>query len=95
MKDIHIGAHINTRSLVYTNPIAKYITSLRFRDVFNKKTSYLRLVNTFYGFLYIKQHYSLLYLLFIMNPIFFASKTLKQTFKADASMFLIKSETYM
>ena len=26
MKDIHIGAHINTRSLVFTNPIAKYIT---------------------------------------------------------------------
>ena len=28
MKDIHIGAHINTRSLVFTNPIAKYITVL-------------------------------------------------------------------
>ena len=26
MKDIHIGAHINTCSLVFTNPIAKYIT---------------------------------------------------------------------
>ena len=26
MKDIHIGAHINTRSLVFTNPIAKFIT---------------------------------------------------------------------
>ena len=26
MKDIHIGAHINTRSLVFTNPIAIYIT---------------------------------------------------------------------
>ena len=26
MKDIHIGARINTRSLVFTNPIAKYIT---------------------------------------------------------------------
>ena len=25
MKDIHIGAHINTCSLVFTNPIAKYI----------------------------------------------------------------------
>ena len=51
MKDIHIGAHINTCSLVFTNPIAKYITSLRFKDVFNKKTSYLGLVNTFYEFL--------------------------------------------
>ena len=51
MKDIHIGAHINTHSLVFTNPIAKYITSLHFKDVFNKKTSYLGLVNTFYGFL--------------------------------------------
>ena len=28
MKDIHIGAHINTRSLVFTNPIAKYITKV-------------------------------------------------------------------
>ena len=26
MKDIHIGSHINTCSLVFTNPIAKYIT---------------------------------------------------------------------
>ena len=26
MKDIDIGANINTRSLVFTNPIAKYIT---------------------------------------------------------------------
>ena len=51
MKDIHIGAHINTRSLVFTNPILKYMTSLHFKDVFNKKTSYLGLVNTFYGFL--------------------------------------------
>ena len=25
MKDIHIGAHINTCSLVFTNPIVKYI----------------------------------------------------------------------
>ena len=51
MKDIHIGAHINTCSLVFTNPIVKYITSLCFKDVFDKKTSYLGLVNTFYGFL--------------------------------------------
>ena len=27
MKDIHIGAHINTQSLVFTNLISKYITS--------------------------------------------------------------------
>ena len=25
MKDIHIGAHINMHSLVFTNPIAKYM----------------------------------------------------------------------
>ena len=51
MKDIHIGAHINTHSLVFTNPIVKYTTSLCFKDVFNKTTSYLGLVKTFYGFL--------------------------------------------
>ena len=27
MKDIHVGAHINTCSLVFINPIAKYITT--------------------------------------------------------------------
>ena len=28
MKDIHIGAHINTHSFVFTNPIAKYRDSV-------------------------------------------------------------------
>ena len=32
MKDIHIGAHINTRSLVFTNPIAKYIAEPTISD---------------------------------------------------------------
>ena len=29
MKGIHIGAHINTHSLVFASPIAKYITQLK------------------------------------------------------------------
>ena len=45
-------------------------------------------------FLYKATLFTIIFIIY-NEPKFYASKTLKQTFKADASKFLIKSETYM